>query len=65
MKTVRVPLLRLILQPTTSRIQSKNTSLSTAMIGLIGFRQEDCVKRDVKEVCCENVNLTELAEDRV
>jgi len=37
METLRIPILRLIFELRTSRIQNKNYSLSTAVISLIGL----------------------------
>lgn len=62
METLRIPVVRLIFEPSTSRIQSKTASLSTAVISLIGFRQDDYMKSTVNVICCENANLVELAK---
>jgi len=37
MATPRIPILRMIFETRTSKIQNKNASLSTALISLIGL----------------------------
>lgn len=57
-----IPVLRLIFNPVHPGYRAKMLALNYCdQIRLIGLRQNNYFKRDVNEICCENVDLIELS----